>query len=220
MCLVFSRPPVKAGGAWRCRPCWQPLARKPPCPPLTAEKKYARKIRNGIGIGVGIYSGVTYLTGDGMDGLPKSGHKANYIWESGIRVSFAFGKKSGKKADHGIAYPTSAGQLQDERDNAVETAPAEIPEQTVTDSTAQKTVVTVADNSTETDFVFPTVYFDFNSISLRPSETSKLEAILGIRGIAAGRITAVGRGSDVNEKDAEKARRAEVTDKERKEDRR
>ena len=118
-----------------------------------------------------------------------------------------------------------------------------------------------ADNSTETDFEFPTVYFDFNSISLRPSETSKLETILGIlkehpdmhivvtgwcdtsgsrsvnerysirraeavkqwlegRGIAAGRITAVGRGSDVNEKDAEKARRAEVTDKERKEDRR
>ena len=77
-------------------------------------------------------------------------------------------------------------------DNAVETAPAEIPEQTVTDSTAQKTVVTVtdstaqktvvtaADNSTETDFEFPTVYFDFNSISLRPSETSKLETILGI----------------------------------------
>ena len=60
--------------------------------------------RFACGIGVGIYSGVTYLTGDGMDGLPKSGHKANYIWESGIRVSFAFGKKSGKKADHGIAY--------------------------------------------------------------------------------------------------------------------
>lgn len=53
--------------------------------------------RFACGIGVGIYSGVTYLTGDGMDGLPKSGHKANYIWESGIRVSFAFGKKSGKK---------------------------------------------------------------------------------------------------------------------------
>lgn len=217
--------------------------------------------RFACGIGVGIYSGVTYLTGDGMDGLPKSGHKANYIWESGIRVSFAFGKKSGKKADHGIAYPASTGQPQDERDNAVETAPAEIPEQTVTDSTAQKTVVTAADNSTETDFEFPTVYFDFNSTSLRPSETSKLETILGIlkehpdmhivvtgwcdtsgsrsvnerysirraeavklwlegRGIAAGRITAVGRGSDVNEKDAEKARRAEVTDKERKEDRR
>ena len=136
--------------------------------------------RFACGIGVGIYSGVTYLTGDGMDGLPKSGHKANYIWESGIRVSFAFGKKSGKKADHGIAYPASTGQPQDERDNAVETAPAEIPEQTVTDSTAQKTVVTAADNSTETDFEFPTVYFDFNSISLRPSETSKLETILGI----------------------------------------
>ena len=95
-------------------------------------------------------------------------------------MSVSFGKKSGKKADHGIAYPASTGQPQDERDNAVETAPAEIPEQTVTDSTAQKTVVTAADNSTETDFEFPTVYFDFNSTSLRPSETSKLETILGI----------------------------------------
>lgn len=212
-------------------------------------------------IGAGIYSGVTYLTGDGMDRLPKSCHKANYIWESGIRVSFAFGRKSGKKTDHGIAYPASVSLPQEERNGAVETGPAEIPEQTVTDSTAQKTVVTAADNSTETDFVFPTVYFDFNSTSLRPSETSKLETILGIlkehpdmhivvtgwcdtrgsrsvnerysircaeavkqwlegRGSAAGHITAIGRGSDVNEKDADKARRAEVTDKKRKEDRR
>ena len=54
--------------------------------------------------------------------------------------------------------------------------------------------------------------------SIRRAEAVKLW--LESRGIAAGRITAVGRGSDVNEKDAEKARRAEVTDKERKEDRR
>ena len=217
------------------------------------------------GIGVGIYSGVTYLTGDGMDGLPEGCHKANYIWESGIRVSFAFGKKGGGKTtgSTGIAYPRSTVLPQEEEkmDDAVETVPAEIPGHAATDSTAQKADVTVADDSTETAIVFPTVYFDFNSTSLRPSETSKLEVILGIlkehpdmhivvtgwcdtrgsrsvnerysirraeavkqwlesRGIAAGRITAVGCGSDVNEKDADKARRAEVTDKKRKEDRR
>ena len=200
-----------------------------------------------------------------MDGLPEGCHKANYIWESGIRVSFAFGKKGGGKTtgSTSIAYPRSTVLPQEEEkmDVAVETVPAEIPGHAATDSTAQKADVTVADDSTETAIVFPTVYFDFNSTSLRPSETSKLEVILGIlkehpdmhivvtgwcdtrgsrsvnerysirraeavkqwlesRGIAAGRITAVGRGSDMNEKDADKARRAEVTDKKRKEDRR
>ena len=46
--------------------------------------------RFACGMGFGIYSGVTYLTGNGMDGLPKSGHKANYIWESGLRLSWFF----------------------------------------------------------------------------------------------------------------------------------
>ena len=46
--------------------------------------------RFACGMGVGIYSGITYLTGNGMDGLPKSGHKANYLWESGIRLNWFF----------------------------------------------------------------------------------------------------------------------------------
>lgn len=50
------------------------------------------------GMGVGIYSGITYLTGNGMDGLPKSGHKANYVWESGIRLNWFFTTSTRKEA--------------------------------------------------------------------------------------------------------------------------
>lgn len=112
--------------------------------------------------------------------FPRAGTKPTIYGKAAYVSVSRSARKAEKKADHGIAYPASAGQPQDERDNAVETAPAEIPEQTVTDSTAQKTVVTATVNPTGIDIVFPVVYFDFNSISLRPSETSKLETILGI----------------------------------------
>ncbi len=37
-------------------------------------------------LGIGVYSGITYLTGSRMDGMPKQVHRNNYIWESGIRL--------------------------------------------------------------------------------------------------------------------------------------
>ncbi len=39
-------------------------------------------------INVGIYSGITYLTGKSFDGMPDCPHRANYIWESGVRLAF------------------------------------------------------------------------------------------------------------------------------------
>ena len=35
---------------------------------------------------LGIYSGLTRLTGERMDGMPKHLHKNNFFWESGIRL--------------------------------------------------------------------------------------------------------------------------------------
>lgn len=46
---------------------------------------------------LGIYTGVTYLTGQPLDGTPEHLHKANYIWESGLRLGWSFGKQ-GKEA--------------------------------------------------------------------------------------------------------------------------
>ena len=45
------------------------------------------------GLQLGIYTGMTYLTGGPMDGTPKYLHKANYIWETGLRVGWSFGAK-------------------------------------------------------------------------------------------------------------------------------
>lgn len=48
-------------------------------------------------INIGIYSGITYLTGSPMDGMPKYRHKANYIWESGIRLGFTLFKQTSRQ---------------------------------------------------------------------------------------------------------------------------
>ena len=45
------------------------------------------------GLQLGIYTGMTYLTGKPMDGTPEHLHKANYIWETGLRLGWNFGAK-------------------------------------------------------------------------------------------------------------------------------
>lgn len=47
-------------------------------------------------ISAGIYTGLTYVSGDGIDGLPRYIHTANTIWDSGIRVTYNL-KKGGKR---------------------------------------------------------------------------------------------------------------------------
>lgn len=46
---------------------------------------------------IGIYTGITWLSGDPLDGTPEHLHKANYIWESGLKLGWRFGKQ-GKEA--------------------------------------------------------------------------------------------------------------------------
>ena len=36
-----------------------------------------------------IYSGLTRLTGERMDGMPEHLHKNNFVWESGVRLGFS-----------------------------------------------------------------------------------------------------------------------------------
>ena len=38
---------------------------------------------------LGIYSGLTRLTGERMDGMPEHLHKNNFVWESGVRLGFS-----------------------------------------------------------------------------------------------------------------------------------
>ena len=41
---------------------------------------------------IGLYSGITYLTGKAIDSTPIFSHRDNYIWENGIRINYIFKK--------------------------------------------------------------------------------------------------------------------------------
>ncbi len=44
-------------------------------------------------LGIGLYSGITRLTGHRMDAMPEHRHEANVVWESGVRIHFLLGKE-------------------------------------------------------------------------------------------------------------------------------
>lgn len=46
---------------------------------------------------IGLYTGLTYLTGQPIDGTPEHLHKANYVWESGLRLGWSFGNPNKRK---------------------------------------------------------------------------------------------------------------------------
>ena len=45
------------------------------------------------GLQLGVYTGMAYLTGKPLDGTPEHLHKANYIWETGLKLGWSFGSK-------------------------------------------------------------------------------------------------------------------------------
>lgn len=53
-----------------------------------------RVVRN---VGLQLYGGITCLTGDRFDNIPKYEHKSNLMYEAGLKLSYHFGKK-GKAA--------------------------------------------------------------------------------------------------------------------------
>lgn len=57
---------------------------------LTAEYTITKKLS------VGVYTGLTHLTGSAMDGMPRYMHNANMTWQSGVRIGWLFGKESKK----------------------------------------------------------------------------------------------------------------------------
>ncbi len=61
-------------------------------------------------INVGLYSGITYLTGKSFDGMPDCPHRANYIWETGIRLACTFGAIETRTKSHGEAPSQTNGQ--------------------------------------------------------------------------------------------------------------
>ena len=195
-------------------------------------------------LNLGIYSGLTRLSGERMDGMPEHLHKNNFVWESGIRLGISFSKKKNK-----IVETPSVPQTEVLHQDTILSENVNQKEKETVDKAETK--VAEQDIKEPVKVTFPVIYFSFNRITIRPSEVSKLKSILHIlkenpemkvtvtgwcdtrgsvavnrrisrqraqalktwlvkRGIAASRISVVGKGSDAS-RTAPKARRVETT---------
>ena len=119
---------------------------------------------------LGIYSGLTRLTGERMDGMPEHLHKNNFVWESGVRLGINLSKKKNK-----IVETPSVPQkevLQQEQTSSSE----EVNLKETVDKAETK--VAEQDIKESAKVIFPVIYFTFNSIDIQQNEETKLNAIL------------------------------------------
>ena len=118
---------------------------------------------------LGIYSGLTRLTGERMDGMPEHLHKNNFVWESGVRLGINLSKKKNKIAETPSVpqkevlqqEPTSSEKVN--LKETVDKAETKVAEQDIKESAK---------------VTFPVIYFTFNSIDIQQNEETKLNAIL------------------------------------------
>ncbi len=125
-----------------------------------------------------IYSGLTRLTGERMDGMPEHLHKNNFVWESGIRLGINFAKAKKKNV---VVETTPIKELE------VRTTEPEVQQQVTTPKettlqheTAEKAATRVGEQEVveQPKATFPVVYFAFNSIDIQQNEETKLNDIL------------------------------------------
>ena len=134
---------------------------------------------------MGIYSGLTRLTGERMDGMPEHLHKNNFVWESGIRLGISFAKA--KKKNVAVETTPIVEQKVPTTEPEAPMAEPEAPQQVITPQadTLQQEIAEKAETRVgEQEVVeqpkatFPVVYFAFNSIGIKQGELSKLNGIL------------------------------------------
>ena len=118
---------------------------------------------------LGIYSGLTRLTGERMDGMPEHLHKNNFIWESGVRLGINLSKKKNK-----VAETPSVPQKEVLQQEA--TSSENVNQKETVDKAETK--VAEQDIKESAKVTFPVIYFTFNSIDIQQNEETKLNDIL------------------------------------------
>ena len=123
---------------------------------------------------LGIYSGLTRLTGERMDGMPEHLHKNNFVWESGVRLGINLSKKKNKVAE----TPSVPQQevLQKEVLQQEPTSSEKVNQKETVDKA--ETRVVEQDIKESAKVTFPVIYFTFNSIDIQQNEETKLNDIL------------------------------------------
>ena len=124
---------------------------------------------------LGIYSGLTRLTGERMDGMPEHLHKNNFVWESGVRLGINLSKKKNK-----VAETPSVPQQEVLQQEVLQQEPTSSSEEVNQKETVDKaeTKVVEQDIKESAKVTFPVIYFTFNSIDIQQNEETKLNDIL------------------------------------------
>ncbi len=127
-------------------------------------------------VGLQLYGGITCLTGDRFDNIPKYGHKSNLIYEAGLKVAFHFGKK--KPAP--VVDEPAPVVAEPEPQPVVVEQPQPVVEQPVVEQPVADTVVAAGPvvSDTVAAITLPVIYFANNSSSLTKKETDKLDAVV------------------------------------------
>ena len=123
---------------------------------------------------LGIYSGLTRLTGERMDGMPEHLHKNNFVWESGVRLGINLSKKKNK-----VAETPSVPQQEVLQKEVLQQKPTSSEEVNLKETVDKaETKVVEQDIKESAKVTFPVIYFTFNSIDIQQNEETKLNAIL------------------------------------------
>ena len=123
---------------------------------------------------LGIYSGLTRLTGERMDGMPEHLHKNNFVWESGVRLGINLSKKKNK-----VAETPSVPQQEVLQKEVLQQEPTSSEEVNLKETVDKaETKVVEQDIKESAKVTFPVIYFAFNSIGILQNEETKLNAIL------------------------------------------
>lgn len=157
-------------------------------------------------LGVNLYSGITYLTGKRMDGMPEFRHRNNFLWESGLKIGWTFGRNyreravAGKRDETGILIGNTRKEqssvalppVVEEREKPVLMQDSVIGQEAVRNEKAELKKNEIKNSSKDVveqdtipvaareDLHFPVVYFSFNSVWIEPKEKEKIEEIADI----------------------------------------
>lgn len=156
-------------------------------------------------LNLGLFGGVTYLTGPNvMDGLPEL-HHDNHVIDGGIRLTWNFGARRPIKRN--ITAPIIIKQVVDT---------VYVPQQTtelpaVQDSVAEDSAAqdSVADDENDSELViderFPLIYFSFNRVFVARSEIYKVKKIAAfLKANPNVRVKVCGYGCKIGGEEANK----------------
>lgn len=138
-------------------------------------------------VGLQLYGGITCLTGDRFDNMPKYHHKSNFMYEAGLKVSYHFGKRV---APHTAPEGASIVEPQPivekpqpvvQEKPVVEEKPAPVVEKpqpvVETAAVAKLAAMNEKTNVAPSGAEWGAVYFANNSSRLTQQEADKLNAV-------------------------------------------